>query len=238
MPTLVDKVRVKDVIASRLGSEWIIPTYFAGSEMPPRGERNWPVPFVIKPSHLSGPVIFVRRQEELDWPSIENQVEKWLRLPLYGFKFSEWAYTQIKPMILVEQFIGKGEVPPLDYKFYGFRGNVEYLHIETDRESSPKAVFYNTRWEQLDSRFRYESTKETIPRPSSLNDMIQAAKLLSADWPFVRVDFYEFKGRPKVGELTFYPGAGLDPFSPRKWDFTLGELWEIASEDQQPEMPV
>lgn len=234
MPDLIDKVRAKEFVATRLGSDWIIPTYFAGRTLPPREERDWPLPFVIKPNHLSGHVIFVRRPEDVDWHSIENETETWMRIPPHGVKYSEWGYAQIEPQILVEQYVGREETAPLDYKFYGFRGHVEYLHVETDRESVPKAVFYNTRWEQLPSRFRYDSTRDRIARPSTLQEMVSAAELLSADWPFVRVDLYEFEGRPKFGELTFYPGAGLDPFSPREFDFILGESWDLPRHGPLP----
>ena len=229
MPDLIDKVRVKQFVASRLGSDWIIPTYFAGRTLPPLDERDWPLPFVIKPNHLSGPVIFIRRPEDVDWHDIESRTERWMRTPPHGVKFSEWGYTQVEPQILVEQYVGREATAPLDYKFYGFRGHVEYLHATKDRESVPKFVFYNTKWERLPSRFRYGSTSDSIPRPSTLQEMVRTAELLSADWPFVRVDLYEFEGRPKFGELTFYPGAGLDPFSPREFDFVLGESWHIPN---------
>jgi len=45
---------------------------------------------------------------------------------------------------------------------------------------------------------------------------------------FVRTDFYEDAGRPLFGEMTFYPGSGLDPFEPDDLDLELGALWRAA----------
>jgi len=41
----------------------------------------------------------------------------------------------------------------------------------------------------------------------------------------VRVDFYEIDGHPRFGEMTFYPGSGLDPFDPPALDAMLGDRW-------------
>lgn len=48
---------------------------------------------------------------------------------------------------------------------------------------------------------------------------------LSKDCPFLRVDFYEIKGRLFIGELTFFPGAGLETFRPMSKDYELGGEW-------------
>ena len=39
---------------------------------------------------------------------------------------------------------------------------------------------------------------------------------------FVRVDFYEINGHVYFGELTFYPGSGVEEFEPELYDYELG----------------
>ena len=58
--------------------------------------------------------------------------------------------------------------------------------------------------------------------------MVSAAAALARGHEFVRVDFYEAGGRPLFGELTFYPGSGLDPFDPVALDRVMGEHWRRA----------
>src|SRR5215469_5109306 len=53
MPRLADKILAKELICEKLGAEWIIPNLWFGDRLPPRSERNWPVPFVVKASHGS-----------------------------------------------------------------------------------------------------------------------------------------------------------------------------------------
>lgn len=48
------------------------------------------------------------------------------------------------------------------------------------------------------------------------------AEQLSTNIPFVRVDFYEINGMVYFGELTFFPGAGFEEFTPSKYDRLLG----------------
>ncbi len=57
--------------------------------------------------------------------------------------------------------------------------------------------------------------------------MLKCAEMLSKNIPFVRTDFYEINGHLYFGELTFYPGGGMEEFTPDKWDGTLGSWLEL-----------
>ena len=57
--------------------------------------------------------------------------------------------------------------------------------------------------------------------------MLALSKKLSANIPFVRVDFYEIDGRVYFGELTFFPGSGLTVLNPFEWDEKIGEWLEL-----------
>ena len=37
--------------------------------------------------------------------------------------------------------------------------------------------------------------------------MLKYAEILSKPFPFVRIDFYDYKNKPILGEMTFTPGA-------------------------------
>ncbi len=63
--------------------------------------------------------------------------------------------------------------------------------------------------------------------------MILIAKILSQDFPFVRVDLYEVENQVFFGELTFYPGAGLDKIIPTCMDYETGYLLNLKRINQQ-----
>ncbi|MGB3797776.1 MAG: ATP-grasp fold amidoligase family protein, partial [Alteraurantiacibacter sp.] len=71
-----------------------------------------------------------------------------------------------------------------------------------------------------------------VPPPKNLQSMLHAAELVGRHFDFARVDFYEIDGSPKFGEVTFYPGSGLDPFDPPRWDLELGKQW-LAAQSQR-----
>jgi len=64
--------------------------------------------------------------------------------------------------------------------------------------------------------------------------MIHVSEILSAPFPFVRVDLYEVRGRVLFGELTFYPGNGTDPFNPGEWDRIFGDMISLPKRSDIP----
>lgn len=113
-----------------------------------------------------------------------------------------------------------------DYKFMCFNGTVECSFVCSDRFSPDglHVTFFNRDWNVMPFERHYPSCKEGLPKPLNYDKMIELAEILSRDIPFVRVDFYEASGRIYFGELTFYPGSGLEEFKPQEWDYKLGNL--------------
>ena len=224
LPLLADKVSVKEYVARRLGDEWVIPTLWHGtvlSETP-----DWPLPFVLKSSHASCQCAFVRTGRE-DWPRIRRQARRWLGRS-YGKLFGEWLYDEIPPRLLVEPFIGSGGTAPPDYKFFVFGGRAEFVQVDTDREHAHKRIILDRNWQRLPVELQYPTDPRDAPRPASFEAMMQAAETLSRGFDFVRVDMYEVEGKPLFGEMTFYPGSGLDRFRPAAFDALFGEYWLAA----------
>jgi hypothetical protein len=224
---LADKALVKEYVTKRLGSDWVIPTLWSGSALPPRDERLWPIPFVLKATHGSSTNLFVRSEAEKNWSATERLAESWLTMT-YGTWAREWLYTKIEPRLLVEPFINFDTTLPLDYKFFVFHGRVAYIQVDTDREHDHRRAVYTRDWQPVDVRFGVDRPVSQPARPQTLEAMLRAAETLGAEFDFVRVDFYEVNGRPLFGEMTFYPDSGLGTFTPPSFDTELGALWHIA----------
>jgi hypothetical protein len=223
LPQRADKILVKDFVRDRLGSEWVTPTLWHGEHLPPLEQRTWPIPFVAKANNGSSWNFFVRQQSDLDWKRIESLTAEW-QSRRYGAEWGEWLYGVIIPALLVEPFIGELCELPVDYKLWTFGGKVQMVQAATDRYSELKCTMFDTNWDRLPVKIAaYPSDPRPIPKPLSLNRMIEAAEIFAEDLPFVRIDFYEVGNVPKFGEMSFYPGAGIDGFDPL--DFKLGKLW-------------
>ena len=217
-PLFADKVAVKAIVAGKLGHEWVTPTWWQGRRLP--HEVNWPTPFVVKARHGCGQHAFVRA-EGFDWQEIRRRAHGWTRAR-YGVWLDEWLYGEIEPGLLVEAFIGEDGALPIDYKLFVFGGRVAFVQVHLGRE-------HDHRWIVMDPAWRPMSTGDAAPpSPRSLPAMIEAAETLSSGFDFVRIDFYEVAGKPRFGEMTFYPGSGLDPFEPIELDATMGRMWLAA----------
>jgi hypothetical protein len=228
MTVLADKVLAKEYVARVLGPEWVTPTLFAGAALPPRAERDWPVPYVIKANHRSKANIFVRKPEDAEWNRIEPIVENWLSHS-YGQRNGEWAYRDMKRQVLVEPFIGGDQPMASDYQFWTFGGKVGFAFLAWDRVAppgKPKVAMVDRDYLLLPfNASGRPSTVDLPPRPDCFEAMIGAAETLAAGFPSVRVDFYVVDGQPRFGEVTFYGGTGLLKFYPPEYDLIVGEMW-------------
>lgn len=220
MPHYADKLKAKEIVAARIGAHWVIPTYWHGTELPTQSE--WPTPFVVKSRHGCNQYAFVFDHHS-KWSAIRARSKGWMKRD-YGFWLDEWLYRNIPHGIIVEPFIGDGRAVPIDYKCYVFAGRVEYVQVHLDRGGNHRWILFDRNWQRVSA-----PTADADPAPpKSLSSMIEAAEELGRGFDFVRVDLYEVGGKPLFGEMTFYPGSGLDPFAPVSLDAEIGAHWSRA----------
>jgi len=231
LPLLADKLAVKQFVRDRLGSQWVIPTLWHGSALP--AAPAWEGPFVVKARHGCRQSLYVRTGRE-DWQAIRHTAAGWMRRA-YGAWLDEWLYRHIERGILVEPFIGVGDRLPVDYKFYVFHGRVEFIQVHVDRESRHRWMLFD----RAGKRVSAPSRDPDPAMPARLARIIEAAEALGRGLDFVRADFYAESGRPRFGELTFYPGSGLDPFDRPALDLEMGRIWRrLDPRDTRPIAPI
>ena len=217
MVMMADKVAVKSYVSETLGTEWVIPTLWQGIYLPKAPE--WPLPFVLKSRHGCNQNIFFRDGKE-DWQAARGKAKRWLHKP-YGRWLDEWLYAHIPRGLFVEPFVGEAAMLPVDYKIYTFGGRATHIQVHLDRENRHRWMLFDRNWRRVSAP---SADPDPIP-PSSLNEMLSAAEKLGHGFDFVRSDFYEIGGKPLFGEMTFYPGSGLDKFHPVSLDSVLGNIW-------------
>jgi hypothetical protein len=228
LPGLIDKGLVKAVVAETLGPDWVTPSLFEGPGLPPVAERTWPAPFVVKSTYGSGQALFVTGEgppdQAPDWSAIEAETRRWLHAAPALWPYDRWPYTAMRKWLLVEPFIGADGAAPADYKFYVFGGRVHVVQVDLDRYGAHRRGFYDRDWVRQDFGKGKAFAGEADP-PRTLGAMIAAAETLGRGFPFARVDLYEIAGRPRFGEITFFPGSGMSAFEPDAADIRLGRLW-------------
>ncbi|WP_277924895.1 ATP-grasp fold amidoligase family protein [Sphingomonas sp. BAUL-RG-20F-R05-02] len=222
MPILADKVAVKAWVAARLGADWVIPTLWHGAMLP--SAAVWPTPFVVKARHGCNQSRFVF-DDAAAWLAVRRDAARWMR-KRYGGWLSEWLYHDIPRGLLVEPFVGVDATLPVDYKFFVFAGRVEYVQVHLGRGARHRWIVFDREWRRLSRR-----TEDPDPaRPNALVRMMAAAETLGQGFTFVRVDLYDGANGPLFGEMTFYPGSGLDRCDPVSLDTRMGRDWQLALE--------
>ena len=229
----VDKAAVRSYVEARLGAD-ILPKMYCLTTQPeliPFVEL--PDRFVVKPTHGSGWVKIVTARSTPDQLEIIDVCRAWLNRSYYK-ETLEWAYKDIKPQIIVEEFIddGTGGAPP-DYKFFVFHGRVAMIQVDVDQFTEHKRCLFSRNWQKLDVEFMYAAAAGDIPRPPHLAEMIAAAERLGHGLDFVRADFYDVGPRIYFGEITVYPEGGYGRFSDAGLDHRLGKIW-ASGDDVKP----
>ena len=215
---MTDKIGVKEFVSERLGVDWLIPTLWCGLDLPER--CPWTPPFVVKSRHGCAQTIVV--DVDTDWNEVRRRARAWVTKP-YGGWLDEWGYRDVPRGIVVEPYIGAGATLPIDYKVYVFGGRAAFVQVHLGRGGhAHRWIVHDREWR------RYGTGRDRPARPSALSAMLAAAEKLAHGFDFVRVDCYQPGDRPLFGEMSFYPGSGLDPFDPPELDPIMGALWLAA----------
>ena len=148
-------------------------------------------------------------------------------------KYAEEYYTLKAEQEKIEEYLSElGSNEILDYKMYCFHGEPKMTVVCSDRfsKTGTRMNFYDIDWKPMGIHFgHYPPVSTEFTRPETYEEMLRLAAELSKDCPFLRVDFYEIKGRLYIGELTFFPGAGLEKFRPMTKDYELGEWLHLET---------
>lgn len=246
---LVDKASFKDYISHTLGKEYIIPSIGVWDKFEDIDFQALPEQFVLKCTHDSGGLIVCRDKRALDISKARRKINKHLKRN-YFYGGREWPYKNIKPRILVEQFMSTEKIDIdldgmksidinnlqnkyglLDYKFMCFDGEVKALFLDigvvTGSEGHAHDYYrsvYDRNWEIMDLKETREHFPISINKPDFFDKMVEIAEKLSVGHPHIRVDLYYINEQIYVGELTFYHGSGLENFFiPNDWDYKFGE---------------
>lgn len=238
--TMVDKYAVKDLVASKIGRQYVIPTLGVWERADDIDFDSLPDRFVLKTTHSGGNlgVLVCQDKATFDRTSARARLEKSLKNSIYK-ECREWPYKDVSRRIIAEEFISEPGKPDLtDYKIFCFNGHPRYIQVIQDRNSHESVDFFDTSWNHQDfcglnhvvkpveESTLYPSAKP-IERPSGLEKMLELAAVLAAGTEFVRVDFYNAGDRVYFGELTFFPNSGYGTFTPSEWNERFGDMIEL-----------
>lgn len=232
----VDKYEVRDYVKSKGLADILNTCYGVYDNSAQINYKQLPHSFVLKDTIGGGSrgVIIVKEKDEIDWNTLCTKMDEWTEQSYSKRNFGrEWPYySGKKHRIIIEKFIEsdpqKGGL--IDYKFFCFGGEPKYLYVIADREMGNNAGIgiYNSKFERLPyDRADERPLEREVPKPKNYERMIEIARMLSKDFPHVRVDLYNIDGNILFGETTFYPGSGYMQFKPNEFDKVLGDAFVL-----------
>ena len=225
---LVDKYSVRQYIANKLGEEYLIPLLGVYNRAEEINVEQLPEEFVIKCTHDSGSVILYRGGGIT--PELQKQLNRALKRRYY-LASREYYYKDVKPRIVIEKMMRNEDGSGLiDYKFYCFHGEPKFLYVSSDfhDHSRTRVSFFNMDWSNAAFQRKDYKQLEKLPKiPENYHKMVEIAKQLSKDFPFVRVDLYEISGKIYFSEMTFSPCGGMMPFEPQEYDEIVGSYIKL-----------
>lgn len=225
--TMADKYSVKKYVSDRIGERYVTPLYGVWEKFEDIDFEKLPDSFVLKTTHDSGGVVLCKRKQNLDKQKIGTILNERLKKNYFWWR-REWPYKNIVPRIIAEEYMVDSEHEYLPvYKIFCFHGTPRIIQcIQNDKTTHETIDYFDTKWNLLDLRQNFPNSQNPLKRPEKLDEMLSIASKLSEGFDFLRVDLYLINSEIKFSEFTFYTDAGINVFSPPKWDAELGE-WLI-----------
>lgn len=226
MTVMSDKVLAKNFVSERIGEEYVIDLIKVFDSIDEISLDSLPeAPFVMKMNHDSSSTKVFLTEGDIDIIEIKRFLrEKWRN---YFYNGIEWEYKNIVPKILIEKYIKSGDNVLLqDFKVHCFNGSPLFVQTISDRECDLKENWHTPSWEPLDISY-FSGKKASVERPVILEEMLEKAEKLASNFPYVRIDFYNYNGKLLFGEFTFRPYGGFMIWNSEDVDNKLGDLLNL-----------
>lgn len=225
----IDKYKIREYLRQK-GLVDILPrlysAYDSADEIP---FSDLPDSFVIKCNHGCGFNIICPDKSSLDIEQSKKLLRKWIKQD-YWKEYAEVQYKFIEKKIIIEQFLGDNIST---FKFYCFNGVPKVLYVSTNGENGEKDKYYDffdMNWNHLDiSLFGHlqRTDYKDMEIPQNFERMKEIARILSGDFPFVRVDLYNIDGNIYISEMTFVPTGGFMRLTPEETADEWGRWLEL-----------
>lgn len=167
--------------------------------------------------------------ETMTRDEVVETLEEWLS-EVFGGKLSEWAYAQIPPQGLIEEYLSYPDgAPPDNLNVHSSDGQVLFVGLyRGDKAIHRQIGFFDGNVQRLPL-----SVGQTPPLPEdfqptpALMKAIETAKVLSKGVDYVRCDFMGTDQDIWYNEITTYTGSGHLKFSNLELIGQIQEDWDL-----------
>lgn len=234
LTTMVDKYDVKQYVAGKIGSEYVVECYGVWDSFDEIDFDKLPNQFVLKCTHNSGGFVICKDKKTFDIKAARDKLAPCL-LKNYYKRTREWAYKNVKPRILAEKYMDSlGKPESIEYKITCMSGTVFTVTVCSGIAHAAYEERHNDNfsrdWVRQNWYARYKPTGKDFKLTPEIQKMIELSEKLTKGIPQVRADWYVHEGKIYFGELTFYTWAGWPHFTPTGWDKIMGQKFVLPKE--------
>lgn len=218
-----DKYMVRKWMENKELSMYMPKLYFVCDKPESIVWESLPEQYVVKCNHACRTNIIVKDKSTLIPSEAVEQLNKWLKIDYW--KQGELQYKFIKKKIIIEEYLGDGENLKT-YKFFCFNGipRVLYLSMNEDKYIDYYDMDFNRLPYSATGHLNYPGI---LQKPDNFEILVDIAKRLCEDFPFVRVDLYDSFGKIYLSEMTFLPTGGFISINPHEVINQWGKWLEI-----------
>lgn len=219
----VDKYRVKNYVANKIGEEYIIPTLGVWVDAREIDFAQLPDEFVLKCNHDSKSVLICKDKSKFEKETAVKKLNKSLKKNHFTYG-REWPYKNVKPVVMAEKYMEDESGGLQDYKVMCFNGvpNLIQLHQGRFTDHYTQDLF-DVRWTHQNYNQKGEISSAVWPeKPEFLEEMLELSAKLSEGVPHLRVDWYYVNHHLYFGELTFFDASGYLDFEPDEYNEIIG----------------
>jgi hypothetical protein len=212
-----DKLRVRDYVARTAGEQYLLDVHQISDGGRDLDFDKLPDRFVMKTNHDSGSVVLVKNKSEADFDKILDRFRQNIKMP-FGWEQGEWPYSYIKPKIFIEEYFSDGLMDnPADYKIQCFNGKAWFVRYTFNRDkdgSKGDEIILDAQGTRQNFIIGngFQPSCLQWKKPHNWSEMIALAELLSKPFQLARVDLFASEMRIVVGEITFFPFAGVHTY--------------------------
>lgn len=214
MPIVADKYLVHDYLRGEGYSYLLNDIIGVWDSVDEFNEKELPDRFVLKATHASGTGwnLIVKDKASVAWFPFKKVMRQWLKQKI-DWMGREWHYAEMTPRIICEKYLEDESGELRDYKFHCFGGVAKFVSVFYGRYSGDGKHHFSLdrEWHLLPLTFDSVNNPSdfNMDKPANLDEMFNLAEKLSKPFPYVRVDFYNVKGKIYFGEFTFFNASGF-----------------------------
>ena len=235
---LVDKYEVKAIVDKKLGKGHTAECYGVYNSVDEIHLDKLPNRFVLKCTHDSGSFAICKDKSTFDFKHAKEILQAGLNNTSYYNMFFEWAYKDVPPRIIAEEYIDSlGKPESVEYKITCMNGKVKMITICSGIPHSDFDKRFNDHFTPEGKRLPfvayYQPAGKELPSAELKAELIRLSEILAENIPYVRVDWYVHEGKIFFGEMTFYTWAGYMDIQPKEYDSLLGSWLQLPQKRKE-----